>query len=465
MALLQTLLLLGLVLAGSITVITVNTANSEVDPFPKADWVAFPEQVERFQTHPCGCKNDWPLATNERNISNEIFAQDESIPDPRGLTFMVPALGQFVDHDIVLSQSDATQGMFEIIMEPGNTTLVLTRAEHRNNSFGCREFVSVATPEIDASTVYGSTNETLAMVRNASSCKLRMEGGFLPLEPNSTTSFLAGDPRNTEHSILASIHTLWVLEHNLLCDEMPSDWSEEDKFWKARQVLIAKLQHIVYEEWLPTLFGSQTYLLYSGPDVGQGTDILMEFSVSAYRFGHSQIPDLIGAYQLTDLFHNRQAVLDYGIDSFIEAAYETAAEKVDTKIIDGLRNFMFAAGPNEMGEDLVTRNLFRQRDGGIVPYSEYRTCYGLGAVEGNEEEASIGILSESLAQGSSLTPTLARVLAEQFRRLKVNDPNFYTRNAGRIGSHFWNAVQQTRMSTIIRRNTQIESVPENVFLR
>ena len=116
----------------------------------------------------------------------------------------------------------------------------------------------------------------------------------MALHPMDPSSFLSGDERSTEHAVLASLHTLFQREHNRLCQVLLVDkpeWTEEQRFWKARQVLVAKLQHIVYSEWLPAFFGpGQIHLLDDVPLRGQGLRMSMEFSVMAYRVGHTLIP-------------------------------------------------------------------------------------------------------------------------------------------------------------------------------
>lgn len=53
--------------------------------------------------------------------------------------------------------------------------------------------------------------------------------------------FVAGDARVDEHSMLTSMHTLWMREHNRLCRVMQSDpaissMSADDMFNRARSV-------------------------------------------------------------------------------------------------------------------------------------------------------------------------------------------------------------------------------------
>jgi len=427
---------------------------------------------EQYQSHLCSCRNEWSLATDERTRSNDIFAQVQSYPDARNLSALVMFWGQFIDHDIVRSDQTAEHGIFTIQMVPSAAVLTMKRNIHRNNSFtGCRESQNFNTPIIDATTVYGDALNPLEQtLRDQNRCKLRTSAGnLLPVFPNNT--FQAGDPRNTEHSVLASLHTLWMREHNRLCDMLATDypdWTQTELFWKARQIVIAKIQHITYTQWLPTLFGpGQFHLLrdtttpHSPPDAR----IVSEFSVVAYRFGHSGIPAMVGPFQLPQIFFNASMIIDLGIEPFLQGAFDGHAETVDHFVVDGLRNFMFSAGMGIFGEDLVTRNLFRAREVGIGTYATLKHCYlDDPAIVHNELEAYVGLLEEPVAPGSSLPPGIAKIVAEQFIRLRIFDPNFYTRISKQIGSKYYAEVQASTLGQVIADNTALKNVPADVFL-
>lgn len=76
--------------------------------------------------------------------------------------------------------------------------------------------------------------------------------------------FLAGDQRVNENVGVAAVHTLWLREHNRLAEELANlnpQWEDETLYQEARRVVIAEIQHITYNEYLPMVLGQVRYSL------------------------------------------------------------------------------------------------------------------------------------------------------------------------------------------------------------
>lgn len=72
--------------------------------------------------------------------------------------------------------------------------------------------------------------------------------------------FNTGDGRVNEQIDLALLHTLWMREHNRVAFELSRlnpRWSDEAIFQETRRIVIAQIQHITYNEFLPIILGKQ----------------------------------------------------------------------------------------------------------------------------------------------------------------------------------------------------------------
>ena len=86
-----------------------------------------------------------------------------------------------------------------------------------------REQQNVITSFLDSSNVYGSNDERSRRVRTMVHGKLKVteENNLLPEEVLQKCKVpIAGDARAMENPNLASLHTLFVREHNRICEDL-----------------------------------------------------------------------------------------------------------------------------------------------------------------------------------------------------------------------------------------------------
>lgn len=360
---------------------------------------------------------------------------------------------------------------------------------------------------LDGSMIYGSDTTRATALRTFQGGKLATSAGNLPplntvgltnandahLFPDNEL-FLAGDVRANENVELSAIHALFVREHNQIATAMAAanhSLTDEQIFQMARRIVVAEIQAITYNEFLPALLGPNGLRPYFGydPDVNPG--ISTEFSTGAFRIGHTLVNDDVDfldddgnsvrdELELGEAFFNPAPLKEVGPDPILKYLASDNAREVDTQIVGALRNFLFGP-PGAGGFDLASLNIQRGRDHGLSDYNTVRAAYGLPRVTSFTEITSdpvlqaklftlyqnvdsidlwVGGLAEDHVPDSSVGPTFQRIIANQFERVRDGDRFWYERIF--FGPQL-QALRQTRLSAVIKRNTSITKLQDNVF--
>jgi hypothetical protein len=69
--------------------------------------------------------------------------------------------------------------------------------------------------------------------------------------------------------LFTGIEAMFLRAHNQLATDLlllNPEWKDSELYQEARKITIAVFQRIVYEGWLPTLFGIEGYKKYIGTD-------------------------------------------------------------------------------------------------------------------------------------------------------------------------------------------------------
>jgi len=444
-----------------------------------------------------------------REISNALSAHAaDAVSNDRDVSAFLYVWGQFLDHDIDLTTTPSEGGESFNIEVPagdeffdpngtGDQVMPFTRSNF-DDSTGTdvtnpRQQTTEITAWVDGSQIYGSDAETAASLREFAGGRMLIgDDGLLPTD--ETGSFIAGDIRANENLELTSMHTLFVREHNYWADKIAAknpDLSDEAIFQQARSIVIAEIQSITYNEFLPSLLGRDALSKYRGYDSTVNPTIANEFSTAAYRFGHSTINEDVEFFgndgravrdevELREAFFNPALLQETGIDSILKYVASTHAEEIDLQVVDSLRNFLFGA-PGQGGLDLASLNIQRGRDHGLADYNSVREAYGLPRVESFDEMTSdpeiqqtlaelygsvdnidlwVGGLAEDHIAGSSMGETFQRIVTDQFERLRDGDRLWYENV---FSGRELRQIDQTQLSDIIQRNTTISNLQDNVF--
>lgn len=465
---------------------------------------------------------------NPRHISNRLFSQPDIILDEQNLSDYVWVFGQFIDHDIILVDNDLSEPLAIRIPEDDpvfsaqGSPIGMFRSRGMlgtgTSPDNYRKYANEVTAYLDGSGIYGSTASRARWLRTFEDGKLKTSNGNL-LPWNTTTGefndpkdnsapfmddpvrvssklFVSGDVRANENPLLIGFHTLFVREHNRLCDELKAEnpnWSDEELYQKARKMVGGYIQSITYNEWLPAM--GIKLPPYGGYRVEENAQISNVFSSAAFRMGHTLINSNIlrlesdgdeipsGSISLRDAFFNPTIInLAGGIDPYLRGMAAQVQQKLDCKVIDDVRNFLFGS-PEEGGLDLAAININRGRERGLGDFNSIRGDLGLPILKSFDELTSdreaievmeelyetiddidpwVGMLAEDYMPGAMFGSTIKAILEEQFQRLRDGDRFYFEVDPG-LSSEEKSVIRQTTMRDIIMRNSDIKVMQENVF--
>lgn len=496
------------------------TGNNLLDPLlgaadtPLARWT--PVAYEDGVSSPAGAHMPSPRA-----VSNALCQDTHTAVNDLGASDFLWQWGQFLDHDIDLTETAEPEESMPIDVPLGDPAFDPTASGEAVIDFSRSEFdpatgtdvdnprqqINRITHFIDASNVYGSDEVRAAALRthDGTGRLLTSDGDLLPFNtaglPNAggdgAELFLAGDVRANEQVGLAAVHVLFVREHNRLADEIRADdptLPGEEVYQQARRYVGALMQAITYNEFLPALLGPDALAPYQGYDSSADPSIANVFSTAVYRFGHSALsatllrldasgsPIDAGNLGLRDAFFRPdRLVQEGGIEPLFRGLAAQSCSAIDTELVDDVRDFLFGP-PGAGGFDLASLNLQRGRDHGLPRYNEVRAALGLARRQSFEDVSTdpemrdrlssvferiddvdvwVGALAEDAVNGGHLGELAFVVVARQFEALRDGDRFWYTRH---LSEDEIAEIDATTLADVIRRNTSIgDELPDDVF--
>ncbi len=457
---------------------------------------------------------------NPRHISNRLMDEVEDIQTDLGLSGVTYIWGQFIDHDVTSRKGGTESAPISI---PSYDPIFINAIPFTRSAVypgtgisSPRDQVNTITSWIDASMVYGSNAANAKWLRTFQNGKLKVSAGnMLPF--NTTTgefdapidltapkmdddnnrtkkTFVAGDARAAENPNLTAFHTIFMREHNRLCEQYKSlgNANDEEMYQMARKEVGALIQSITYNWWLPTV--GVKLDAYSGYKSTVRPDIMNTFSSAAYRWHTMVENDIIlrndncegvGPVELPlkNVFFNINIFRKFDAGVLLQGLSFHPQYQTDIKINNGLRNFLFGQGS---GLDLPSISIQRGRDHGLPNYNAIRKFYTGSAITkfsditSNGQLASrlsdlyggnvnnidlfVGLFAEDRLSGKALGATAHNMTKKQFENLRdgdfyyfMNDPAFNKANTDRIAT--------TSLSTIIQRNSNARNLADNIFIK
>jgi len=190
-----------------------------------------------------------------------------------------------------------------------------------------------------------------------------------------------------------------------------------------------------------------------------------------------------GHLDLRDGFWTTSSLIEAGgIDSTIRgAAYDTQRE-MDVAVIPSLRNLMSGAMWGGWMDDCAM-DIQRGRDRGLTDYNSLREGLGLERVTDFSDissdvdaqqklalaysdvdsiDAYIGVMAEDRLASSIYGETQQMLVLNQFQRIRDGD-RFWYENDAELNS-LTTELNSLRLSDIILRNTEVESIQCEVFM-
>jgi len=334
-----------------------------------------------------------PLYTNPNALIE--LGKPGGVMDSQGakeLTQTVPLgmifLGQFIDHDITFD----TESRFSSVNNP-------------------QEIENFRTPNLDLDCIFGEGPEDEPFLYEADSLKLMTGASNKNLQQaaslekedlarNGQGKAIIGDPRNDENRIISQMQLLFIRFYNKVYDQvaatLPEDHDQTEVYKEARRIAVWHYQWIILHEFLPLLIGKDLLdsIIANGRKWYQPKArpfMPVEFSVAAYRFGHSMIPQKLrlqegGAEH--DLFseeigggfskiENSDQVVQWSQFFDTEGTHQLAT-KLDIKLSSELLNLPFLQSiPVAHERSLATRNLQRSNSFLLPSGESVANCLGI----------------------------------------------------------------------------------------
>ena len=231
--------------------------------------------------------SDLRLLADEMTSRQERKPTRQTGPDPeedRAITAAYTYLGQFVDHDLTF---DPTSRLRESL----DREQIGKLADFR-------------TPRFDLDNLYGRGPDDQPYMYDPDGIRMLLGEPLsgnpddpravqVPRGPNGRA--LIGDPRDDENRIVSQLHAIFLRFHN----QVAHHFGKEASFQKVREHVRWHYQWMVVTDFLPTVIEDETFRRVFGdpynprpglPELRTGLRLMpVEFSVAAYRFGHSMI--------------------------------------------------------------------------------------------------------------------------------------------------------------------------------
>jgi len=356
--------------------------------------------------------------------------------------------------------------------------------------------INKTTSYLDLSPLYGYNADRQNAIRSHTDGKFKMKDN-LPLtlaemgnnfmqnpygmDPNKIFCF--GDERVSTIPPLAVMLTIFMREHNRICDELMKRYpdkftKDEDLFQQSRLIVTAIYKNIVFKEYVLGAVGESFYevipdvdtLRYQQSNVHYGNSITFEF-LCAYRF-HGLIPDypegLIEAVK-------KYNIADYAIEDLITKFNATNAGdlspcNIPVELIGG--EIAFLKKTRSFG--MCTLNEFRQHFE-LPPFAKFEELNSdpkiVALLKKHYEtidnvELYTGLMVEGKPDFMLVGTSLGQGLITDYMNLMLND-RFFTLNYDHrtYTPYGFQLAENSSIKDLIHRNTKLTIIDNIPFFK
>lgn len=243
--------------------------NNLENPMEGAAGTRFPRNTGNGACRP---ETDESLMTpNPREVSRKLLTRSQPMKEVPFLNLLAASWIQFENHDWISHGGNLPHDLHEIPLAEDDPfrkryrqrSIFVPKTQpdptHRPEIDNSVAFINEVTHWWDGSQIYGSDQQTVDRLRSGILGKMRLqEDGSLPLASSGVED--TGFVRNWWVG-LSMLHTLFVKEHNSICECLYSNypqWDDNRLFNVARLINAAVMAKIHTVEWTPAILPNAT---------------------------------------------------------------------------------------------------------------------------------------------------------------------------------------------------------------
>ncbi|XP_050437286.1 peroxidase-like [Adelges cooleyi] len=537
---------------GSCNNFVIPTYGASVTPFLRLmDPVYADGNSDHFRA-----QNDGIPLPNPRQLQLELFLYREKRKTDDNNQFLMP-FAQLMAHDISGIPNDVLyypngqvidccsekvnaklyrqcNGTIDIpkddpVYGPHNITCMGTVRSFTSANYSCplfpTTFINHNTHFIDASEVYGSNEKSAIALRSMRGGRLRSDlwknsqefcpmALKRPIQPEGVKDigiqFDTGDVANGNQNLgITMIQNIFLRFHNFVAYKLSMlnpYWEDERLYQESRRLIIAVIQRIAYEEFLPIIIGSDYHSKYGldeeniyDPEVNPSTS--QELSSAGFRVLHTIIPEEFKLINENYTHEEPIVITDWmgkpdllpignNYDKLLRGFLETPGRVAQPSYNFFISNFMFnlAYQPRYTGIDLLSIDIMRGRDVGLQPYNKMREMCGLPLASDfkdltdvmhlkdtkklkklyqtvDDVDLMVGLLLEEPRDEAILGPTSSCIIADNFYRWKAGDRFFYDVKGqpGSFTTGQLKTIKKIGLGHVLCSSSSIDHVQKDVF--